>query len=268
MRDFTVSKYKDLVSVLTDSGYNFETYADYLKSKERPYLNNNILLRHDVDKLPENSLLFAKIQNEKGIRSTYYFRSVAESWNEDIILKISELGHEIGYHYENMDFCKGNLSLAWDDFRYNLDKFRKIVDIETICMHGSPMSKFDNKLIWEKFDYRSLGLIGEPYFDTDFDKYFYMTDTGRTWNGSGVSVRDKVISNNSRFNETVFKSTDEIINSINKNEFHDFVMFTFHPQRWHSKSIPWINEYILQNLKNIIKKILIKSMHNKKKLQL
>ena len=35
--------------------------------------------------------------------------------------------------------------------RYNLDKLRKLADIQTICMHGSPYSKFDNKKLWEKY---------------------------------------------------------------------------------------------------------------------
>ncbi len=36
------------------------------------------------------------------------------------------------------------------------------------------------------------GIIGEPYFDVDFSRVFYLTDTGRRWDGDAVSVRDKV----------------------------------------------------------------------------
>jgi hypothetical protein len=46
-------------------------------------------------------------------------------------------------------------------------------------MHGSPRSKFDNKELWSKYNYRDLGIIGEPFFDIDFDDFFYLTDTGR-----------------------------------------------------------------------------------------
>jgi len=35
-----------------------------------------IVLRHDVDRLPENSLAFARLQGELEIRATYYFRIV------------------------------------------------------------------------------------------------------------------------------------------------------------------------------------------------
>lgn len=65
--------------------------------------DKTIILRHDVDKLPENSLRFAQIQHELGIRGSYYFRMVPESFDTDIIKQIANLGHEIGYHYEDID---------------------------------------------------------------------------------------------------------------------------------------------------------------------
>jgi len=52
--------------------------------------------------------------------------------------------------------------LAIEDFRINLDKFRAIYPVKTICMHGSPLSKFDNRLLWEKYDYRDFGIVGSP----------------------------------------------------------------------------------------------------------
>ena len=48
--------------------------------------------------------------------------------------------------------------------------FARWLPIETICMHGSPLSRYDNRKIWEKYNYRDYGIIGEPYFDVDFRK--------------------------------------------------------------------------------------------------
>ena len=59
-------------------------------------------------------------------------------------------------------------------------------------MHGRPLSKYDNRLLWETYSYWDLGIIGEPYFDVDFSKVLYLTDTGRRWDGFDFSVRDKV----------------------------------------------------------------------------
>ena len=46
------------------------------------------------------------IQNEFGICGSFYFRMVRGSFDEGIIHEMVRLGHEIGYHYEDMDFAK------------------------------------------------------------------------------------------------------------------------------------------------------------------
>jgi hypothetical protein len=254
--DFTIKKYKQLFTVLQSQGYFFQTFEEFLKSPKR----KTLVLRHDVDLLPENSLRFAKIQHSLGIKGSYYFRAVPESWDENVIKEIADLGHEVGYHYETMDTANGNIDKAWDEFRYHLQKLRKLVDVETICMHGSPRSKFDNKDIWKKYNYRSLDIIGEPYYDVNFDKVFYLTDTGRRWDGWKTSVRDKVPQQEEWIKQNlVYRSTDDIIRAVKDNSFQNQIMFTFHPQRWHDKMIPWIKELVMQNIKNQIKKRLIKN---------
>lgn len=248
--DFTVQKYQSLLYAMKNAGYEFQTYKDFILQPK----NKVIILRHDVDLKPENSLCFAEIQAELGIKGVYYFRAVKQSWDEAIIKKISSLGHEIGYHYENITTTNGNLNLAFIDFTKNLELLRKLAPVSTICMHGSPMSKYDSKDLWKINDYKLLGIIAEPYFDTDFDKVFYLTDTGRTWNSEKFSVRDKV---NSSFTQK-FSETDEIIAAFNQNKLPNQIMFTFHPQRWNDHFMKWFIELSSQNTKNLVKRLLIK----------
>jgi hypothetical protein len=59
------------------------------------------------------------------------------------------LGHEVGYHYENMSDCDGNTTEALLDFEKKLSEFRKHVPISTISMHGRPMKKYDNRDLWK-----------------------------------------------------------------------------------------------------------------------
>jgi hypothetical protein len=121
----------------------------------------------------------------------YYFRVVPSSYNEKVIREIGAMGHEVGYHYETKDSgnsqitnhksqhfgfaqCKitnqseDHIDRAYNEFCRNLEMFRKIVPVETICMHGSPRSKYDNKNIRKKYDYKKLGLTAEPYYDINF----------------------------------------------------------------------------------------------------
>src|SRR5690606_36099809 len=94
--DFTIKKYIELIECLISAKYEFQTISSFI---ENP-LNRVILLRHDVDDKKLNSLHFAKIQNEFGIKGTYYFRVVPQSFDPTVIKEIESMGHEIGYHYE------------------------------------------------------------------------------------------------------------------------------------------------------------------------
>ncbi len=71
-------------------------------------------------------------------------------------------------------------------------QFRNTYPVTNICMHGRSLSRHDNRELWKTYDYRDLGIIGEPNFDVDYTKVFYITDTGRKWNNEAASIRDKV----------------------------------------------------------------------------
>ncbi|MBK8966174.1 MAG: hypothetical protein R3D58_03440 [Saprospiraceae bacterium] len=250
MRDFTLAVYRQLLDALKGAGYRFQTFEQFLQTPA----DRAIMLRHDVDDRKLHSLEFARIQKEKGIVGTYFFRMVPESFDESVIRAIHDMGHEIGYHYEDMDFARGNPQEAIRYFEKHLARLRKLVPVSTICMHGSPRSRYDNKDVWQQYNYRDYGILGEPYFDLDFKKVYYLTDTGRRWNGSAVSVRDKV---ENHFN-LEFRTTLAIIQCIREGHFPDQAMFNFHPQRWTDNSKLWLTDKYQQHAKNAVKYWLVK----------
>lgn len=188
-RDFTLHVFKQLLLALKEQRYTFQTFAEFLKSPAERV----VILRHDVDARKLNSLQIAKLEAKLGITGTFFFRIVPQSFDAEVIRQIAELGHEIGYHYEDLALEKGNRDKAMQLFEQHLAKLRQVVPIDTICMHGSPLSRYDNRKMWENFNYRNYGIIGEPYFDVDFNQVKYLTDTGRRWDGEKVSIRDKVV---------------------------------------------------------------------------
>jgi len=240
--DFTLDKYSALLEALRAYGFD------------------SLVLRHDVDLLPENSLRTARLEAEKGMYGIYYFRAVPESWDEQIIRDIAALGHEIGYHYESLTTCNGDVDRAYEDFCRNLEALRKLVPVKSICMHGSPRSPYDSKDIWKKYDYKALGIESEPYLDTDFSRTFYLTDTGRRWDGYKVSVRDKI----PRYQDVwtaeglTFHTTDQVIEGLREGKIPKDLMVTVHPQRWNPFGVRWLKELLLQNAKNIVKRIIVK----------
>lgn len=251
MRDFTLEILVILLKELKSKGFKIIPFKDFFDCNA----DKIVILRHDVDKSPGNSLRFAEIHHELGIKATYYFRIVEESFNIEVINKIASLGHEIGYHYEDLTLAKGNIDKGYELFNKNLNEIRKYYPVKSICMHGSPLTKWDNRDLWKKYSYRDSGIIAEPYFDLDFTKFFYITDTGRMWDGSKVSVRDKVVST---FTEK-YKTTKDIIKAIEENKFPNKAMFTFHPQRWSNEILNWSNELVKQKTKNLIKKVIVRN---------
>lgn len=252
--DFTLKSYQFLLKSIVAHGYAFQTFSDFI---EQP-LSKAIVLRHDVDLLPYHSLRFAQIQADLGVKGSYYFRAVPESWDERVIKEIASLGHEVGYHYESLTTHNGDIAMGITDFEKNLAALRELTDVKTICMHGSPRSPHDSKDLWKAYNYQDYGIIGEPYFDVDFDDVFYLTDTGRRWDGWKTSVRDKVPQQERWVREGLtYHSTQDIIDAVEGGSFPDRVMMTFHPQRWHSKPLPWLKELVMQSLKNVVKRYLV-----------
>jgi hypothetical protein len=254
-----------------------------------------VVLRHDVDALPENSVTMAMAEHAEGVRGTYYFRCGPGGFDSAAIRQISDLGHETGYHYEDMaiawrrrkraDREQEIAETAFESFRRNLQKLKEISETETICMHGSPASSIDSRMLWKYFDYRELGIVAEPYMDISFDDMLYLTDTGRRWDGSAFSVRDKAgfgkkgsvegygewkveplpgslmnmtAKSLTKQSQCRFRSTGDIVRGAREGTLPDRIMLTVHPQRWDDRRIPWVKELIQQRLKNLIKYFIVK----------
>ncbi len=290
--DFTLDTLKSLLRTLKDSGYTFRTVRDI--SGDRVMVSGrSLILRHDIDKYPQNALACAAMETTLGIAGTYYFRVIPGCFDRRIIQEISSMGHEIGYHYEDLDLagrksgmltglkrvsCNEYLAReAFNSFVNNLEKMRELAPVTTACMHGSPLSCLDSRLIWKYYDYRELGIICEPYFDINLDHYLYLTDTGRRWDGESVSVRDRVYSREEGyFSDWIrkpvkgsamdagadgtemrkrysYRATAEIIMAVRKDNFPEKALFTIHPQRWSMNFSQWVGELIGQKLKNAAK---------------
>lgn len=265
MIDFTLRKYRELLSVLQKKGYKFITFEQYCQQKSFADSasvateDKWIILRHDVDLKAKNSLVTAEIEHALGVVASYYFRVVKESNQPDVIRAIANLGHEIGYHYEDMAIADGDTEKAYAHFQKQLEYFRQYYPVRTICMHGAPTSKWDGKDLWKKYDYRAQGVIGEPYFDVDFGDVFYLTDTGRCWDGYTVSVRDKIPVYQDEWikKNWVYHTTEDIIRAAEQGSLPQRIMITTHPQRWTDKRYAWAKELMMQTIKNTIKRILI-----------
>jgi len=233
--DFTMLKYKQLCIALLNSDYHPLTLLAYLEGNTNS--TKLVILRHDVDRKPANALAMAELENRLGIQSTYYFR-YPYTFEPKIIKKILDFGHEVGYHYEVLSKSKGDYNKAIDLFSKELNEFRKICNVQTICMHGSPLSGYDNRDIWKIYDFQDFGICGEAYLSVD-RSVNYFSDTGRSWNWKN-KMRDFIP--NKR--ETMLaNSTIDLINLIEGGKANKFYILA-HPERWACKYTEWIINYI------------------------
>ena len=249
-RDFSLIKFKELCQSIVKANYQSITIQQYLEDKkEKERIPDKIvLLRHDVDRIPNLALKFAEIETGLGLQGTYYFRTHSASFKPSLIRKIYHLGHEIGYHYETLSDAGGDIDLALDLFTENLTCLREIVPIETIAMHGRPLSPWDNRQIWNHASFEKFNLLGEAYLSLDFNEIDYFSDTGRTWHPSRHNIKDKA-QNAPRY---FLESTDDLIKHINSGRSNHLCILT-HPERWPSQTFHWILQSGIDFSLNLIK---------------
>lgn len=282
--DFTMGKYKQLCDAISKSEYTTLTFEEYISSTDKP--EKVILIRHDVDSEPEYFLKMAKLENELGLNSTYYFRHMEGIFLPDMIKEIAALGHEIGYHYEVLDKARGDYEAAIGIFEKELKDLREFYNVRTIAQHGSPLvgelnatslsgifqiiktvlrkedifTHSPNIDLWNKYDLQNFDVIGEAYLSIDLDKTIYLSDTGRSWDSSRYKFRDFVNSSSLNIEKKV-KTTDDIIDMI-QNDTVENMCILVHSNQWKDNYREWLKWLLFQQIRNN-GKLVLKRMRTK-----
>lgn len=245
-RDFTYDIYDKLINSALGSGYEILPVREYLRRDDLP--ERYIIVRHDIDRKPGNALDVARIEADAGVSTTYYFRAIDKTFKPDIFSRIEDLGHEVGYHYEDVDAADGDLEAARQSFSSNLDAFREHVDVDTVSMHGNPLTPHDNRELWEATDPEAFDLLGEVYLSVDFTENIYFSDTNRTWYAEKTIVNDWPVGP-SRKPEQV-ESTQDLIELIEDQRLPQLYLLT-HPNRWAETYPEWVVETVKDQVTNL-----------------
>lgn len=244
MRPFSLIEYENFVSSVKQNKVPVYTIKDALR--ENPA--HGLIIRHDVDRKPKNAQAMAEMEKLYGLHSTYYFRTLGSAWNPKIIQKISSLGHEVGYHYEDLATAKGNLETAAVQFQKNLQLIRTLAPVETLAMHGSPLSKHNPLDLWKKISYRDFNITGEAFLDLNVQDWIYITDSGRRLYENKYNLRDRIPGTI----PSEFKRLTELSEYIKKNK-HARVVLVIHPERWSDEGLDWTLQYFKDSIFNTIK---------------
>lgn len=224
--DFTLGKYAQLCESIKALDCPVVPVREYLAvGKPRKKM---VILRHDVDRDIGAAMRMANMESEFGLRSTYYVRKQASVFKPDALKAIYGMGHEVGYHYEVLSKVKGDIQKAIQLFERELKSFRQHVPIETISMHGRPLSPWNNTDVWNSHEFEDFGIKGDAVLSLSGKSVYYFTDTGRSWGATRFNLRDYV---ESLLPPHPIVSTDDLIDFV-KGESTYPICISAHPNRW------------------------------------
>lgn len=182
---FTYSAYKDLVSILRKNNYSFASYHDYSN------FDKCVIMRHDIDTSLDKAVSLAKLEQQLGIRSTYFILISSPFYNliskaaRDIVEDICSAGHEIGLHFDELNYTN----------RYYRDIggvenaiFREIKLLEKILgkeIKSVSMHRPSKQTLQADYD---LGYIKNSYGKEFFNGFKYVSDSRRRWSEDIRSV--------------------------------------------------------------------------------
>ena len=242
--DFTLKKYRELLDAILRAYPRVFRMDRYLEEKPAP--DGVCLIRHDVDRAPGRALDMARAEKEMGVASTYYFRVRKPAFDPPVIAAVEALGHEVGYHYEDLALARGDVGEALRRFESNLSLMRTIATVRTLAMHGSPLSPWDNRSLWDRHDFGRFGILGEAYLSIDYDTMPYVTDTGRSWDPGRFNVRDRVCG----AVLTGVDSTDRLIARLVTDPPRNLCVVA-HPNRWTDRPAAWVVQFASDWIVNV-----------------
>ncbi len=135
--DFNLVDYKKLLLDLLKN-YDFNLIKNYKSINEK----TTMFLRHDVDFHLSDISKISKIEFDLGIKATYYILltsqyNIFERANLQILKTIVEQGHDIGLHYDLMEYPANDLEKSLKQLDFEVDILNAVlnINISTIVMH-------------------------------------------------------------------------------------------------------------------------------------
>jgi len=271
---FTLQSYGQLLDLIRAHGYAVHGIENILIQRREGFIPEGkiVAIRHDVDYFPDRAVALAQIEKAKNLAVTYYVRRRFFETHLDQIKQIAEMGHQIGYHYEEVDTHQGapNLQIERDAVGFfigallDLDKLG--FPIRTVCAHGNPLSDVDNRqvvhlmreddyldkvafvydreIIQEKISDRLVGDASVDITGKDFD--LYIPDTGRF--NPRFNLKDHIDDCPTRG----LKNLDDL-KKILEDEKNRRIYMNMHPDRWSDNFSRWLIDLGFDTLKNTVK---------------
>jgi len=173
---FTYSAYRDLLALLRENNYAFQSYHDF------EGVPRCVILRHDIDVSLPCAVKLAELEAAEGVCSTWFVLLRTEFYNPfsknglAALQHIQSLGHEIGLHFDEASYTP---ALGPDEVIQNIIKECGLLsalletEVSSVSMHRP-------STVTLNADYQIPGIINS-YGKTFFRDFKYLSDSRRRW---------------------------------------------------------------------------------------
>lgn len=203
---------------------------------------NYLVLKHDVETDVSRALALASIEQKYGHRGSYYVQAylLDSPENVQMLTKMQAMGHEISYHYDVMDSCKGDIDKAIAEFDANKKKFEDNgFMLETLCQHGNPIVErvgytsnrdfFRSQKVQEQ--YPNLSDIMVNFKAVHGTDYTYYSDAGRQFKMIFDPLTNDIV--NSDDQNVIYMDLNAVFSSFGEQN----VIISTHPHRWTKSAV-------------------------------
>lgn len=210
------------------------TLADFI---EKP-IGSSFIFRCDVERDIRHHKWFAQKLESANVRASMYFHTRVGSYDEYIMAEIQGMGHEVGFHHECLDRCRGDFPAARELFLREVDLFRSAgFDLKSVCSHGEngikKTSYLSNADLFRQYPnlLREAGLVEVYHWLADSGAIYY-SDTFRS----------------------VAKFNDFLLDENSAQSDYRILMLLVHPHRWRGSRLHVAKEVLQDSLQFFLNK--------------
>ncbi len=247
---------------------------NYIKSIPAREVNADqphyLVLKHDVETDVSKALTMARIEQKYGHRGSFYVQAylMNDAKNIEMLSEMQKMGHEISYHYDVMDSCKGDLGKAISEFAQNAELFEKNgFKLETLCQHGNPVAErigytsnrdfFRSEKVQGLYPHMADIMVNfKEKYGTD---YLYFSDAGRHFQLIYDPINNDVIKSDDK--NVLYKDTDELLTALSDACGN---IISTHPHRWTRSAVNYVIKAWAFKIVRVVAKLLIKIPFMKK----
>ena len=252
---FVYRKWEEFCSHLASAGYISIPACEISKD-----MQNYLVLKHDVETDVSHAYKIAQIENKHGHRGSYYVQAylLDDKRNIEMLSEMQNMGHEISYHYDVLDSCKGNIDKAIDEFDKNILLFTTCgFDIKTLCQHGNPVIErngyhsnrdfFRNERVKARYpEIYDIMVNFKEQIPTD---YLYFSDAGQKFKLIYDPINNDVV--NSDDKNIPYKNLNELMTALSDKKGN---IISMHPHRWIDSALLFLlKKSLFKGIKLVVK---------------